>query len=245
MKALVVDDDLVIADVVAFTLHRAGFEVILAHDGVTALERFTKDQPGIVILDIELPRMNGMDVCRQIRLHSTTPIIMLTVRSTDEDVIRGLGLGADDYLTKPFSPGQLIARMQAVLRRAGTTSLPKRLSFAGITLNPERRTAEFPDREAIPLTQLEYRLIELLILNSEQVLPIDTLIDRIWGHGGGDRAMLKQLVYRLRRKIETDEPGSQIYIEAVPGIGYALMRQHKKTTKSLTPTADSEPSAED
>ncbi len=228
MKVLVVDDDLVLADVISFTLRRAGFEVLLAYDGVTALERFHTDAPSIVVLDLELPRKDGLTVCREIRTTSDTPIIMLTVRDGDEDVVKGLGMGADDYITKPFSPAQLVARAQAVLRRTGRDSLPKQLVFAGVALNSERHTLSQPDQEPVQLTQLEFKLMETLVLNSEQVVHTSTLIDRVWGPGGGDKAMLKQLVYRLRRKMETET--SEVFIEAIPGIGYALMRQAGKNT---------------
>lgn len=226
MKALVVDDDLVLADVISFTLRRAGFEVLLAHDGVTALERFHADAPAIVVLDLELPRKDGLTVCREIRAVSATPIIMLTVRDGDADIVKGLEMGADDYITKPFSPAQLVARMQAVLRRAGGDALPRQLTFADLTLNPERHTLAHPDQEPVQLTQLEFKLMETLVLNSQQVLPTNTLIDRVWGPSGGDKAMLKQLVYRLRRKLETG--GSSAFIEAIPGIGYALMERDSK-----------------
>lgn len=226
MRALVVDDDLVLADVIAFTLRRAGFEVLLAHDGVAALERFQVDAPSILVLDLELPRKDGLTVCREIRAMSDVPIIMLTVRDSDEDVVKGLGLGADDYITKPFSPTQLIARMQAVLRRTGRDTLPRQLAFAGLTLDPERHTLSQPDQQPVQLTQLEFRLMETLVLNSEQVLPVTTLIDRVWGPDGGDKAMLKQLVYRLRRKLETESSG--VLIEAIPGIGYALVQHPGK-----------------
>ena len=228
MKALIVDDDLVLADVLSFTLRRTGFEVVLAHDGRAALERFREEAPQIVILDLELPEIDGLEVCRAIRLQSDTPIIMLTVRDSDEDVVRGLGLGADDYITKPFSPTQLVARAQAVLRRTGQGALPKRLAFAGLTLVPERHAVESADEEVTQLTQLEYKLLETFILNREQVLPFDTLIDRVWGPDGGDKAMLKQLVYRLRRKIEPEGGDNEAYIEAIPGIGYALMRVDRR-----------------
>lgn len=226
MRVLVVDDDLVLADVIAFTLRRAGFEVLLAHDGVAALERFQVDAPAILVLDLELPRKDGLTVCREIRAMSDVPIIMLTVRDSDEDVVKGLGLGADDYITKPFSPTQLIARMQAVLRRTGRDTLPRQLAFAGLTLDPERHTLSQPDQQPVQLTQLEFRLMETLVLNSEQVLPVTTLIDRVWGPDGGDKAMLKQLVYRLRRKLETESSG--VLIEAIPGIGYALVQHPGK-----------------
>jgi DNA-binding response OmpR family regulator len=226
MKALVVDDDLVLADVLSFTLRRAGFDVALAHDGRAALERFREVSPQIVILDVELPEMNGLEVCRTIRSQSDTPIIMLTVRDSDEDVVRGLELGADDYITKPFSPAQLVARAQAVVRRSGQTTVPKRLSFGAMTLDPERHEVYMGERGAEQLTPLEYRLLETFVLNREQVLSFDTLIDRVWGPDGGDKAMLKQLVYRLLRKIEPDEDGNEIHLEAIPGVGYALMRVH-------------------
>lgn len=224
MKVLVVDDDLVLADVVSFTLRRAGFEVVLAHDGKTALERFRDEAPQLVVLDVELPEMDGLEVCRAIRMHSETPIIMLTVRDSDEDVVRGLALGADDYIGKPFSPAQLVARAQAVVRRSGQISVPKRLSFAGMTLDAERHAVSLPEGEPAQLTPLEFRLLETFVLNREQVLPFEMLIDRVWGPDGGDKAMLKQLVYRLRRKIEPEGGERTIYLEAIPGVGYALMR---------------------
>ncbi len=225
MKALVVDDDLVLADVVSFTLRRAGFEVVLAHDGRAALERFREESPQIVILDLELPELDGLEVCRAIRKQSDTPIIILTVRDSDDEVVRGLELGADDYITKPFSPTQLVARAQAVVRRSGQSTVPKRLAFGGITLDPERHAVYVGERESAQLTPLEYKLLETFILNREQVLSFDTLIDRVWGPDGGDKAMLKQLVYRLRRKIEPgDGKQSEVDLEAIPGVGYALMR---------------------
>lgn len=222
MKALVVDDDLVLADVVSFTLRRAGFDVLLAHDGRTALERFAQAAPDLVILDVQLPGMDGWEVCRTIRATAATPIIMLTVKDSDEDIVQGLGLGADDYITKPFSPAQLVARAQAVMRRGGAQVQPRSQSFAGLTLNAERHSVEVRG-EAVQLTQLEFKLLETLVVNRAQVLPTATLIDRVWGPGGGDKAMLKQLVYRLRRKIEGEDSSSPAYIEAIPGIGYALM----------------------
>jgi DNA-binding response OmpR family regulator len=140
-------------------------------------------------------------------------------------VVRGLELGADDYITKPFSPTQLVARAQAVVRRSGQTTVPKRLTFGSMSLDPERHVVYLGERETAQLTPLEYKLLETFVLNREQVLSFDTLIDRVWGPEGGDKAMLKQLVYRLRRKIEQEEgERREIYLEAIPGIGYALMR---------------------
>ncbi|MFZ4828071.1 MAG: response regulator transcription factor [Phototrophicaceae bacterium] len=219
MKALIVEDDMVLADVVAFTLRREGYEVLLAQDGETALERFEAEKPAIILLDLNLPKLDGGAVCRKIRQSHNTPIIMLSVRDSDADVIRGLEIGADDYLTKPFSPAQLLARMRAVLRRTGQNT-PKKLSLGIVTLNPERHQLEVDGKDTIQLTPLEFNLVELLMTNREQVLPTQTIIDRVW-HDGGDKAMLKQLIYRLRQKIEVTD----IYIDAVLGVGYALMRR--------------------
>lgn len=225
MKALVVDDDLVLADVVSFTLRRAGFDVLLAHDGRSALDRFDSEQPDLVILDVQIPEIDGLTVCRTIREHSATPIIMLTVRDTDRDIVEGLGLGADDYMTKPFSHTELVARVQSVMRRAGMPQPPRQLAFAGFSLDAERHTLESGDRPPVQLTALEVKLLEALMVNSGRVLPAQTLIDRIYGANGGDKAMLKQLVYRLRRKIEPEEGDAPVMIEAVPGVGYALVQR--------------------
>ena len=225
MKALVVDDDLVLADVVSFTLRRAGFDVLLAHDGRSALDRFDTERPDLVILDVQIPEIDGLTVCRTIREHSATPIIMLTVRDTDRDIVEGLGLGADDYMTKPFSHTELVARVQSVMRRAGMPQPPRQLAFAGFSLDAERHTLESGDRPPVQLTSLEVKLLEALMVNSGRVLPAQTLIDRIYGVNGGDKAMLKQLVYRLRRKIEPEEGDAPVMIEAVPGVGYALVQR--------------------
>ena len=225
MKALVVDDDLVLADVVSFTLRRAGFDVLLAHDGRSALDRFNAERPDLVILDVQIPEIDGLTVCRTIREHSATPIIMLTVRDSDRDIVEGLGLGADDYMTKPFSHTELVARVQSVMRRAGMPQPARQLAFAGFSLDAERHTLESGDRPPVQLTALEVKLLEALMVNSGRVLPAQTLIDRIYGVNGGDKAMLKQLVYRLRRKIEPEDGDAPVMIEAVPGVGYALVQR--------------------
>lgn len=226
MRILVVDDDLVLADVIAFTLRRAGFETVLAHDGEAALARFEADQPAAVVLDVQLPKLDGREVCQRIRAQSNVPIVMLTVLDSDNDVVFGLGLGADDYITKPFSPAQLVARLQAVLRRSGAPSPSKRLSFVDLTLIPDRHSVEREGEPPIQLTPLEFKLLESLLVNSEKVLPTNSLIEAVYGAGGGDKAMLKQLVYRLRKKLIPDEAiPTQTEIEAIPGVGYALVRR--------------------
>jgi DNA-binding response OmpR family regulator len=224
VKALIVDDDLVLADVLSFTLRRAGFQVVTAHDGLAALETWQAESPDLVVLDLNLPRLDGLAVCRRIREQATTPIIILSVRGEDDDVVRGLELGADDYITKPFSPRQLVARAQAVLRRAGITPTTGPLVADDLTLDLSRRELYRSGQLLAQLTALECRLMEVLMLNSGQVLPADTLITQVWGPAGGDRTMLKQLVHRLRAKIDPD-PDVPSYLETVPGVGYALVNR--------------------
>lgn len=223
MKALIVDDDLALADVVSFTFRRAGFDVIQAHDGQTALERWQKETPNIIILDLNLPKIDGLTVCSRIREQDNTPIIILSVRGEEDDVVQGLKIGADDYVIKPFSPRQLIARAEAVLRRTDPHAfIPEPLSVGGLTLDPSRLVVYHDGQQLATLTRLECRLLEILMRNKGQALLADTLIDYVWGPAGGDRVMLKQLVYRLRRKIETD-PSNPTYIETVAGVGYSLV----------------------
>jgi DNA-binding response OmpR family regulator len=225
MKALVVDDDLDLADVVAFTLRRAGFEIILAHDGQAALDRWQSESPDLIILDINLPKLDGIKVCQRIREQSDTPIIMLTVRGDEDDIVRGLEIGADDYIVKPFSPRQLVARAEAVLRRAGSPQvISGPITVGDLTLDPTRNEVRCCDDIVAHLTPLESRLMEVLMINRSQVMLPDSLIDHVWGPANGDRVMLKQLVYRVRRKIEKD-PSQPVYLQTVQGVGYTLTPQ--------------------
>jgi DNA-binding response OmpR family regulator len=239
MKALVVDDDRVLADVVAFTLRREGFEVTRAYDGQAALERWAEEQPDLIVLDVNLPKLDGFAVCQHIRQQADTPILLLTVRDEEDDIVRGLELGADDYITKPFSPRQLVARAQAVLRRAGKKPTPAVRQVGQLTLDPHRREIRLGQQggEAISLTPLESQLLDYLMLNVGQVLTTEAIIEHVWGPEGGDRDMLRQLVHRLRGKIarlsppeaadqaETrpDKSPAQLpRIETIPGLGYGL-----------------------
>jgi len=231
MKALIVDDDRVLADVLSFTLRREGFQIIQAHDGREALERWVQERPDLIILDVNLPKVDGFTVCREIRQEADTPILLLTVRGEEDDIVRGLELGADDYITKPFSPRQLVARAHAVLRRAGVAS-PSSIRQAGeLVLDPSRRELQIGHGAAITLTPLETRLLDYLVLNSGHVLTGDAIINHVWGAEGADRDMLRQLVHRLRNKIfeacqtgQADpQAGEPVYIETVPGLGYGLI----------------------
>lgn len=227
MKALVVDDDRVLADVVAFTLKREGFQILKAFDGESAIRCWQEENPTIIILDVNLPKLDGFAVCEHIRKTSETPIILLTVRGEEEDIVHGLQLGADDYIPKPFSPRQLVARVLAVLRRAGIPTTSALLSAGIINYDPNRREATFGEGHPIPLTPLEGRLLQLLMRNAGHVMTAESLIQDLWGAAGGDRDMLRQVVRRLRKKIEPD-PGSPTLIETVPGVGYGL-----KASKTL------------
>ena len=221
MKALVVDDDRVLADLTAFALRRAGFDVIQAFDGEVALRRWEAEQPDLIILDVNLPRVDGFTVCRRIRAVAATPIIMLTVRDKEDDIIRGLNLGADDYMAKPFSPRQLVARSLTVLRRAGKTLAPSVRQAGSLSFDSSRREVRRDDGPPVTLTPLEGRLLDLLMTNAGQILPSETIIDQVWGPEGGDRDMLRQLVRRLRARIEPD-PAHPTLIETIPGLGYGL-----------------------
>ncbi len=230
MKALIVDDDRVLADVVAFTLRREGFEVTKVFDGEAALQAFGQTQPDLIVLDVNLPKLDGFEICRQIRQHDDTPILLLTVRDEEDDIVRGLELGADDYITKPFSPRQLVARAQAVLRRAGKKTTPTVRQVGQLTLDPNRREIRLEETElAANLTPLEYQLLDYFMLNVGHVLTTDSIIEHVWGAEGGDRDMLRQLVRRLRGKIalvtpETETAHVQLpRIETIPGLGYGLM----------------------
>jgi DNA-binding response OmpR family regulator len=230
MKVLIVDDDRVLADVLAFTMRRAGYQIIQAFDGESALQLWAEDQPDLIVLDVNLPKLDGFAVCQRIREQGNTPILLLTVRAEEDDIIHGLELGADDYITKPFSPRQLVARAQAVLRRAGKVPAPATRQVGELTLDPSRREIHFDDGETVSLTPLESRLLDYLMLNAGHVLTTNAIIEHVWGPDGGDRDMLRQLIHRLRGKITT-AMRSQVesdlthpdYIETVPGLGYGLI----------------------
>jgi DNA-binding response OmpR family regulator len=228
MKALIVDDDRVLSDLLAFTMRKEGFQVCLAYDGAAALAAFEEEQPDIIILDVNLPKimppLNGFMVCARVREISDVPIILLTVRNEEEDIVHGLQMGADDYVLKPFSPRQLTARVQAVLRRAGKVQGPAVRILGSIEFDPSKREVRFAGQATAALTALESRLLECLSLRENQYVTIDELINEVWGHGKGNRDMLRQLVRRLRSKIEIG-PNQELVINNLPGLGYGLFIQ--------------------
>jgi DNA-binding response OmpR family regulator len=221
MKILIVDDDLELQGLIGFALRQAGYLVIEAADGPGALDVYDREQPDLVILDVNLPGLSGFEVCRRIRAQATTPIMMLTVRNSEEDTVQGLDLGADDYLTKPFSPRTLLARVRALLRRS-EIERPAPLNAGDLHLNVEDQTARIGTSAPIRLTNLEFRLLQYLLANATRTIPADRLTTHVWGYRGiGDRQLLKQLVHRLRQKIEHN-PTEPQYIITVSGIGYML-----------------------
>lgn len=224
MKALIVDRDLALSDVLAFTLRRAGFAVIAVHDGVSALQTWENENPDLMILDLNLPKLDGLKVCEQLRAISDIPIIILSSRDGEDDIVQSLQAGADDYIVKPFSPRQLVARAEAVLRRASRSSnTPSPILSGDLHFDLARCDVYYLGEVIAHLTKLECNLLKTLMINHGQVLPYETLIYSVWGPGGGDRAMLKQLVYRLRRKLEGKINTENKLIETVPNVGYALM----------------------
>ncbi len=227
MKALIVDDDRTLADLLAFTLRRAGLEPHLAFDAPGALQKFNEVPVDVVILDVNMPGVpglkDGFDVCRQIRQISDVPMILLTVRDDEEDILRGLEIGADDYILKPFSPRQLVARVQAVLRRAssGRVEVDEPYRHKDFTFDPHRRVFFRQGQASVTLTRLEARLLGTLLLNRGQILPAENIISHVWGAEGGTEEMLRQLIRRLRLKIEIN-PDEPELIKNLPGIGYGI-----------------------
>jgi len=217
MKVLVADDDADLRELIAFTLMQAGHLVVKAGDGPAALRHFGAEGPDLVLLDINMPGLSGFQVCETIRARSRVPVMMLTVRGEEEDLVRALGLGADDYLTKPFSPRTLLARVKALLRRAGMESTAP-LAAGRISLDLEEHTVRIGAAEPVRLTKLELRLLQMLLANAGHAVNPERLLTQVWGHrSGGDRQLLKQLVHRLRQKIETDPAAPAVLRTAAAG----------------------------
>jgi DNA-binding response OmpR family regulator len=220
MKVLIADDDQVIADIIAFAFRREGFQVIQAQHGFAALECWANEKPDLVIIEVDLPHMDGFTVCQRIRKESRTPIIFLTALADEENVLRGLELGADVYMTKPFSPRQLVARARAILRRTSPTAAGK-LFKTSIPVYSKRPESTSKSQIPVPLAPLERRLLEYLMSNAGKVLTFEAIIRHVWGTQGGDRDMLRHLIRRLRTKIEPD-PANPTIVITIPGLGYSL-----------------------
>ena len=222
MKILIADDDRDLLGLIAFTLTQAGYLVVKASDGPSAIHAFKGESPDLAVLDINMPGASGFQVCEAIRSQSRIPIMMLTVRGEEEDLIKALDLGADDYLTKPFSPRTLLARLKALLRRAGIENAAP-VSVGRLSLDAEEHTVRIDGGEVVRLTKLELRLLQMLLANVGRTVSSDRLLIQVWGHrNSGDRQLLKQLVHRLRHKIEADPANPQL-LQTSAGSGYKLV----------------------
>jgi len=221
VKILVVDDDADLAAVVAFALRDAGYLTLVANDGAAALALAEAERPSLVVLDLNLPGGDGLDLLPRLLSFGPLSVLVLSVRSGEEDVVRALDLGADDYLTKPFSPRTLLARVRAVLRRAGVER-PEPVAAGDLELDLERRTVVVAGRDAVRLTPLELRLLQFLLARAGETVPAERLLLHVWGGRlEGDRQALKQLVHRLRQKLEPD-PAAPVYLVTEAGEGYRL-----------------------
>lgn len=226
---LVVEDEDSFVEALTVGLRKEGFAVEVARDGLEALSRFDAVSPDIVLLDLMLPKVSGVDVCREIRKKSRVPIIMVTAKSSEIDVVVGLEIGADDYISKPYRIRELVARMRAVLRRGGsgsTESAPSEgtLAVGDVSLDPDEHVVVIRG-ESVRLPLKEFELLHLLLFNAGRVLSRDVLIDRVWGSDYvGDTKTLDVHIKRLRSRVEVD-PSHPSRIVTIRGLGYKYEKQ--------------------
>jgi two-component system, OmpR family, response regulator RegX3 len=224
-RVLVVEDEESFSDALSYMLRREGFDAVVAPTGPDALAEFDRSGADIVLLDLMLPGLSGTEVCRGLRTRSNVPIIMLTAKDSEIDKVVGLELGADDYVTKPYSARELVARIRAVLRRRGDAAEPPPrdgvLEAGRVRMDVERHVVAV-DGEPVPLPLKEFDLLEYLLRNAGRVLTRGQLIDRVWGSDYvGDTKTLDVHVKRLRAKLEPD-PANPTYLLTVRGLGYKL-----------------------
>jgi two-component system, OmpR family, alkaline phosphatase synthesis response regulator PhoP len=238
-KVIVVDDELSIVTLLQFNLEKAGFEVISAHDGVTAVEKIEKEKPDLIVLDLMLPEMDGIEVCKTIRQKQiSTPILMLTAKDDEFDKILGLELGADDYMTKPFSPREVVARIRAILRRVqvnvtiqdsnnemttngNDTTKGEKLFFGEVEIYPSQFEV-YVDKELIEFTPKEFELLIYLTKHKGQLLSRDQLLQAVWNYDyAGDTRIVDVHISRLREKIEENTKKPK-FIKTIRGLGYKL-----------------------
>ncbi|EKB55594.1 response regulator YycF [Falseniella ignava] len=230
-RILVVDDEKPISDIISFNLKNEGFEVLTSFDGEDAIETFNEEQPDLVILDLMLPKVDGLEVCRQIRKESAVPIIMLTAKDSEIDKVLGLELGADDYVTKPFSNRELIARVKANLRRnsailnEASEQRPNDIEVGDLVIHQDAYTVT-KNGEDVELTHREFELLSYLSQHIGQVMTREHLLETVWGYDYfGDVRTVDVTIRRLREKIE-DQPSHPTYILTRRGVGYYLKNQN-------------------
>jgi two-component system OmpR family response regulator len=223
-RVLVVDDELNIAELISMALRYEGFEVETAGTGSEALRAFESFRPRLIVLDVMLPDFDGFEVARRLGgTRSEVPIVFLTARDTTDDKIRGLTLGGDDYMTKPFSVEELVARIRTILRRVGASEDDSKLAFEGLELDEDTREV-FREGEAIDLTETEFRLLRYLLLNPRRALTRDQILDHVWNYDfGGDGRVLETYISYLRKKIDGPGLGPPL-IHTVRGVGYSLRK---------------------
>lgn len=221
MRVLIVDDDVELVGLLRFALETAGYDVLVAYDGERALQVARESAPDLVVLDVNLPALDGFGVLQRLRSDSDIPVMMLTVRADEADEVRGLDLGADDYLRKPFSPRALLARVRALLRRGGDGGEPT-LEWGELSIDAVRGEMRMADGAPCRLSPLELRLLRLLLGHRGRPVDAERIIASVWAdRDSADRDALKQLVHRLRLKLARIG-GSGEWIEFVPGAGYAF-----------------------
>ena len=224
-RILVVEDEVSLADTVRYNLEREGYAVAVAADGRRALDRFRAESPSLVILDLMLPEMSGLDVCRQIRQISTVPIIMVTAKDSEADKVSGLEIGADDYVTKPFSVRELVSRVRAHLRRAGMRAaepVDEVLTGGPVTLDTAKHEVTVRG-EAVGFPPKEFELLETFLRRQGRLLTRDYLIEEVWGAGYfGDTKTLDVHIKRIRKKVE-DDPHKPSHVLTVRGLGYKFV----------------------
>jgi len=222
ITVLVIDDEPIVREVVARYLRREGYVALEAGDGIQGRELIERHAPSLIVLDVMLPGVDGLELCRWIRGRSATPIIMLTARGGEADRIVGLDLGADDYVTKPFSPRELVARVRTVLRRIPSAEPERRIAVAGLTIDAGTREVTLDD-QPVRLTAKEFDLLWFLAGNPRLVFSRDQLMNRVWGYDAAfDTGTVTVHVRRLREKIERD-PSHPAHVQTVWGVGYRFV----------------------
>lgn len=221
---MVADDDRDTVDMLSYLLKGRGYDVVRAFDGEQAIKRWRETLPDLVILDIQMPKLDGFEVCRRMRTETNSMVLILTAHDHEDDEVRGLELGADDYLRKPFSAKQLLARIKALMRRS--SNVRSVTGAATVTVGPisldAMRHEVTTNGIKVRLTPTESRLLHLLVSNTGQVLPTDMIIERVWGYDEtGDSGLVKTHIRHLRQKVEP-QPNAPVYITTVPGVGYTF-----------------------